>query len=214
VASEEYKRQIAPYNAEKAAFESALRQWNQNQFQATKGNFWSDTVCLVFALAGVLLGTAGGIQGFFLGGIVAFVLAAILHGKEHERLVSNFKKRNPEPKFALQEPTYPAIKPVALFCAPALPGAKVSDREAILKRDDYTCQSCGERKEREKLEVHHIIPHSQKGTTTSCNLITLCLKCHDREDWFGHVRAYPTTLPKKKPLPARMRRYFRYRYVI
>ena len=37
-----------------------------------------------------------------------------------------------------------------------------SRREAILHRDNYTCQVCG--KKQVRLEVHHIIPRSQGGT--------------------------------------------------
>jgi hypothetical protein len=208
-ASEEYKRRIDPYNVKKAAFEITLKQWNQGRFQATKSNLWSDTTCLIFALVGAFLGISWGVQGFISGGIIAFVLAIIFYGKEHERLVSNFEKRNPQPEFTLKEPLYPVIEPVVVLCAQPPLGDKVCDREAILKRDSYTCQSCGQRKQKGKLEIHHVMPRSQKGANTSCNLITLCLKCHDREDWFGHIRAYPTTLPKRKPLPFRIRRFFR-----
>lgn len=51
-----------------------------------------------------------------------------------------------------------------------------SRREAILHRDNYTCQCCG--KKHERLEVHHIIFRSLGGTDDEKNLITLCEKCH------------------------------------
>ena len=51
-----------------------------------------------------------------------------------------------------------------------------SRREAILNRDGYTCQICGEK--HTKLEVHHIIFRSQGGTDDENNLITLCKNCH------------------------------------
>lgn len=51
-----------------------------------------------------------------------------------------------------------------------------SRREAILHRDNYTCQCCG--KKHTRLEVHHIIFRSLGGTDDECNLITLCEKCH------------------------------------
>ena len=51
-----------------------------------------------------------------------------------------------------------------------------SRREAILNRDNYTCQICG--KKHIKLEVHHIKYHSQGGTDDENNLITLCEDCH------------------------------------
>lgn len=49
-------------------------------------------------------------------------------------------------------------------------------REAILHRDNYTCQICG--KKHIRLEVHHIIFRSQGGTDDENNLITLCEDCH------------------------------------
>jgi len=68
---------------------------------------------------------------------------------------------------------------------------------AILRRDAYTCQDCGEvfgRTRRkvfdhslrdgrggirwESLEVHHIIPRSRGGSDHPANLKTLCPKCH------------------------------------
>lgn len=51
-----------------------------------------------------------------------------------------------------------------------------SRREAILHRDNYTCQICG--KKHVRLEVHHIIFRSQGGTDDETNLITLCEDCH------------------------------------
>ena len=51
-----------------------------------------------------------------------------------------------------------------------------SRREAILHRDNYTCQCCGKRNCR--LEVHHIKFKSNGGTDDEENLITLCEDCH------------------------------------
>ena len=52
-----------------------------------------------------------------------------------------------------------------------------SRREAVLHRDNYTCQCCG--KKNCRLEVHHIIFRSNGGTDDEENLITLCKGCHD-----------------------------------
>ena len=51
-----------------------------------------------------------------------------------------------------------------------------SRREAILHRDNYTCQCCG--KKHTRLEVHHIIFRSQGGADDESNLIALCEDCH------------------------------------
>ena len=51
-----------------------------------------------------------------------------------------------------------------------------SRREAVLHRDNYTCQCCG--KKHVRLEVHHIIFRCMGGTDDERNLVTLCEKCH------------------------------------
>ena len=51
-----------------------------------------------------------------------------------------------------------------------------SRREAILHRDNYTCQCCG--KKNCRLEVHHVKFKSEGGTDDEENLITLCEDCH------------------------------------
>ena len=51
-----------------------------------------------------------------------------------------------------------------------------SRREAILHRDNYTCQCCG--KKNCRLEVHHIKFKRNGGTDDEENLLTLCEDCH------------------------------------
>ena len=51
-----------------------------------------------------------------------------------------------------------------------------SRREAILHRDNYTCQCCG--KKNCRLEVHHVKFRCNGGTDDEENLITLCEGCH------------------------------------
>ena len=48
----------------------------------------------------------------------------------------------------------------------------------VLNRDNYTCQKC--KAKNTKLQVHHILYKSQRGTDTPSNLITLCSNCHDK----------------------------------
>ena len=64
-----------------------------------------------------------------------------------------------------------------------------SRREAVLHRDNYTCQCCG--KKNCRLEVHHIKFRSNGGTDDEENLITLCEDCHKG------VHAGTVTLNKK-----------------
>ena len=54
-------------------------------------------------------------------------------------------------------------------------------REAIKKRDNYTCCKCGNNVYEEPnllLEVDHIIPISKGGKTEASNLQTLCWRCN------------------------------------
>ena len=51
-----------------------------------------------------------------------------------------------------------------------------SRREAVLHRDNYTCQCCG--KKYVRLEIHHVVFRSLGGSDDEKNLITLCEKCH------------------------------------
>ena len=54
-------------------------------------------------------------------------------------------------------------------------------RQLILKRDNWTCQQCGNSIYKEPnllLEVDHIIPISKGGKTVPSNLQTLCWKCN------------------------------------
>ena len=63
-------------------------------------------------------------------------------------------------------------------------------RLKILERDEYTCQWCLTNLSASKLEVHHIIPRSKGGNDHPANLITLCLACHKKEDWYDHFHKY------------------------
>ena len=55
-------------------------------------------------------------------------------------------------------------------------------RRKCLERDNYECQICGNRLDREKLRgmaIHHIIPRQYRELFLELdNLITLCSRCH------------------------------------
>ena len=52
-------------------------------------------------------------------------------------------------------------------------------RYRILKRDRFTCSSCGARAPDVELEVDHIIPVSKGGTDEETNLVTKCFECNN-----------------------------------
>lgn len=54
-------------------------------------------------------------------------------------------------------------------------------RQAVLQKDDFTCQCCGMKLIGARLgliAVHHVIPVHCKGKDSLDNLVTLCLNCH------------------------------------
>jgi hypothetical protein len=55
---------------------------------------------------------------------------------------------------------------------------KVNRKEA-LKRDNYECKICGNKN---KLNVHHIIPLQASRDNSLKNLVTLCRSCHSKQD--------------------------------
>ncbi len=48
-------------------------------------------------------------------------------------------------------------------------------RKQVLRRDGWTCQSCGKKS---NLEVHHKQFRGRSGDDSEENLITLCTGCH------------------------------------
>jgi RRXRR protein/HNH endonuclease len=49
----------------------------------------------------------------------------------------------------------------------------------VLTRDGYRCQHCKGKSRDQRLEVHHIVFRSQRGSDEESNLIVLCKTCHD-----------------------------------
>lgn len=51
-------------------------------------------------------------------------------------------------------------------------------RMSIFKRDNFTCQYCGDEKRRPDLTVDHILPKSKGGKSSWTNIATACKKCN------------------------------------
>lgn len=68
--------------------------------------------------------------------------------------------------------------------------SKIKD---VFERDTFQCKLCGSK---EKLECHHIIPHSELPALSSIleNLITLCHTCHFQ---IAHIKGNTKTFDKK-----------------
>ena len=74
-------------------------------------------------------------------------------------------------------------------------------RQKVLERDQYTCQLCGHKANKEyadgesvKLEVDHILPLKQGGKTVEENLWTLCSRCNAGKK---SLLDYPETVKNK-----------------
>ncbi len=51
----------------------------------------------------------------------------------------------------------------------------------VFARDRFTCQYCGDRPHRSKLNLDHVIPRSLGGKTTWENVVCSCLDCNRRK---------------------------------
>jgi 5-methylcytosine-specific restriction endonuclease McrA len=51
-------------------------------------------------------------------------------------------------------------------------------RQVVLRRDNWTCQECGEQVPRSELDVHHLLPRHAGGRDDASNCTTLCDGCH------------------------------------
>jgi 5-methylcytosine-specific restriction endonuclease McrA len=54
-------------------------------------------------------------------------------------------------------------------------------RVAIMLRDAYMCQYCGEKPGQLQLTVDHIVPRSRGGGHSWTNLVTACKRCNQRK---------------------------------
>lgn len=61
-------------------------------------------------------------------------------------------------------------------------GVSAAQRQRILRRDDYTCRTCGHRdRSGHTLHVDHDTQVAHGGTDDDSNLRTLCTACHLRK---------------------------------
>ncbi len=54
-------------------------------------------------------------------------------------------------------------------------------RRNLFRRDNYTCQYCGERPGTEELTIDHVVPRSQGGESTWENCVVACVRCNARK---------------------------------
>lgn len=84
-------------------------------------------------------------------------------------------------------------------------------RRLTWERDNYTCQHCGispitEKNPKYKPDCHHVVPYRTSFSHALANLISLCRKCHLKEDskenspWEGTIPFIPS---KKIKIPCK-----------
>lgn len=76
----------------------------------------------------------------------------------------------------------PAPEVVVLKHYSERPPRKVGfSRLNLAKRDDFTCQYCGEKIDYDRTTVEHILPRSRGGPTTWENCVAACKDCNTRK---------------------------------
>ena len=72
----------------------------------------------------------------------------------------------------------PSIIRLGMMVKRPRPQVKLNKRE-IFRRDNYTCQYCGQRKN--NLTVDHVVPRRLGGDHSWENLVTACASCNHRK---------------------------------
>jgi hypothetical protein len=214
-ADSKYQSELASYAQLRAEFENRYAAW-ERQCSEYVGSFF--TIRLISALGRYLvwlpyllgftllfLVMAEEASGWYGIGawIAGFAGGIYLLGKVPQlkcQLTEDFSKKFPNPVFTESYPERRVIPIEITLLAPDGSRLDKTDyRSEILRRDGYRCQACEEAIPMSpyNLEVHHVLPVSKGGIDDPTNLVTLCKYHHDREDWFDHVRAYPTTLARR-----------------
>jgi 5-methylcytosine-specific restriction endonuclease McrA len=84
--------------------------------------------------------------------------------------------------FASASHTVPVPLVIRLVHYVKLPHRRVpATRAAVMLRDAYICQYCGEAPGRQHLTVDHVIPRSRGGKHGWENLVTACKRCNQKK---------------------------------
>lgn len=55
------------------------------------------------------------------------------------------------------------------------------DRRAVMTRDQFTCQYCGQRYPLHRLNIDHVVPRAQGGRTGWENVVCSCIPCNSEK---------------------------------
>jgi len=54
-------------------------------------------------------------------------------------------------------------------------------RRNVFMRDRYTCQYCGKTRQEEPMNIDHVVPRAQGGTTQWENVVCSCVRCNSHK---------------------------------
>lgn len=80
-------------------------------------------------------------------------------------------------RFDIRVPTV-----IVLLAFDRLPSKEVKfTRQNIYERDNYTCQYCVRKLDRQELNLDHVMPRQRGGQTTWENVVCSCIPCNTRK---------------------------------
>lgn len=135
-------------------------------------------------------------------------MAAVIHPETFEPLsFDEWMERAPEDSRFIRTSSRPVPAPdvIVLKKYGQKPPMKVGfNRQNLFKRDQHTCQYCGEGLPQSELQIEHVLPRSRGGSTTWENCVAACDECNSRkadktpEEARMRLRKQPTA-PRWKP---------------
>jgi len=111
-------------------------------------------------------------------GVVSLRRALVLLLKDKAEVIEATEERIRAQTISLPVPL--VIRLAYYVPVPRRSSAPLS-RRAVLLRDNYTCQYCGQRPSRSEMTIDHVVPRIRGGTTTWENVVCACLRCNTRK---------------------------------
>ena len=121
--------------------------------------------------------------------------AAVLVLKSKAEVVEQGDGRLRSERMALERPV--VIRLITYVRVPRDVHRRKITRKAVLARDSWTCQYCGQRKP--GLTVDHVIPRSRGGTSAWDNIVASCAACNRRKG--NRLPREVQMHPRRRPKP-------------
>jgi 5-methylcytosine-specific restriction endonuclease McrA len=121
--------------------------------------------------------------------------AAVLVLKAKAEVVERGNGKLRSERMALERPV--VIRLITYVRVPRDVHRRKITRKAVLARDSWTCQYCGQRKP--GLTVDHVIPRSRGGTSAWDNIVASCAACNRRKG--NRLPREAEMHPRRRPKP-------------